>query len=540
MEDVMNSRKNSMIAAANVGDLGAIEDSFMATMQPALATTAQQAYDAIKNLEATGKFPLPLTTATVLVGTFHADTGKFSFSVPTMVVTKVVDPGDPKAKPPRPPIKETTITGKAQINAVQLFLKFMVVNPQGQFTVNAGGVSGTADPGQNQVTVGMGIHTTVPNPDGTIPTMTVFLSSGDASTSIQLQVIRPPIVGAGAFTLPAVPVRLIYAPPPGPQQKDYAEYSDMSSFSSKISTTVSSANSTKTAPAYTTSDFLDKTAALVSSIQSLITAFKDSGIVKEVGSAITLGLNLLSGIVSSNTTSTTDSITTTTEHDIQVTDSSTTTEGTPTGLGPGLGDRFVYLRNVKVAWLLANGELSITVLGSDGIRGFAAQELLSDAATLTSSSTSDAGPITNLDAATIQTLLALDPFVGNPSPGLAQPRFVQNDPASAGGSGTDPNGDSFVVTHDITTTDITTQTNVSTTVTDYKPGWLAALFGTNETTENQLTMTYTSAAQTSTEQKQTATVYFFAAPDDPPYLVGLYFDVLFGTFAFTPGGAELK
>ena len=138
-------------------------------------------------------------------------------------------------------------------------------------------------------------------------------------------------------------------------------------------------------------------------------------------------------------------------------------------------------------------------------------------------------------------LLSLDPFVGNATPALGEPRFVLNDPPIAAGSGTDPTGDVFSVSHDISTTDTTTQTSVTTTVTDYKPGWLTALFGDNQATENQATFGYTLAVTNTTDQKQSATVFFFARPNDPPYAVGLYFDRLFGTFAFTPAdGKELR
>ncbi|HXF25748.1 MAG TPA: hypothetical protein VN610_00660, partial [Bryobacteraceae bacterium] len=87
----------------------------------------------------------------------------------------------------------------------------------------------------------------------------------------------------------------------------------------------------------------------------------------------------------------------------------------------------------------------------------------------------------------------------------------------------------------------TTQTSVTTTVTDYKPGWLDALFGDNQAREDQATFGYSSAVTNTTDQKQSATVFFFARPSDPPYAVGLYFDRLFATFAFTPAeGQELR
>jgi hypothetical protein len=211
-------------------------------------------------------------------------------------------------------------------------------------------------------------------------------------------------------------------------------------------------------------------------------------------------------------------LTTTDEHDLAVTDTDTTTTGTPAGLGPGVGDRFVYLRNVKVAWLIADGALSLTVLGDDGIRSFTAQQLRSDASAIAASPGSvTAGPVTNLDAATLKMLLDLDPFVANPSPALQGPRFVQNDPPTAAGSGTDPNGDVLSISHEVSSTDTHTTTSLTTTVTDTKPGWLTALFGIedNEATEHQATLGYSTSVQQGTDQKQTATVTFFANPGDP-------------------------
>jgi hypothetical protein len=255
----------------------------------------------------------------------------------------------------------------------------------------------------------------------------------------------------------------------------------------------------------------------------------------DFASSTTLGINLVSAIFGDTTTSTTTTTTTTTEHDLITTDTDTTTLGTPAGLGPGVGDRFVYLRNVLVAWVIAGGQLLFSVIGNDGIRSFTAQQLQSDLNGILHSTTPNAvGAVTTLDAPTLQSLLSLDPFVGNPNPVLPGPRFVQNDPPSAGGSGTDPNGDTFLVTHDVAQVDITTTTSTTTTVTDYKPGWLNALVTGAQATENTLNTTYSSVYQSGTDVQQTATVRFFAAPADKPYLVGLYYDRLFGTFAFTP------
>ena len=512
-----------------------------------MANTIQQAYDAIKKLEQNNTFPVPIASQTVHVGSLDGKTGKFKFAIPTTTMTVKMG----KSSTGKPEFEKITAGVIKLKSVVDLKLSLSVTNAQSTFSATVAGVTVTAPAGQHTVTVDVGLAQSTRDTDGNIETVDGVVQSGTAIADFQLEITRPPIVNAGAFTIPAIPVALVYAPPQGAQNKNFAEYSSMNSSSRKISTTVTSGSSNKSGDAYSTTDFLDKIAGLVSSVQSFIKALPSgnsgSGAnqpttdpVSITGTSIVLALNLLSGILSSTTTSTTTALTTTTEHDLQITDTDTTTMGTPPGLGPGVGDRFVYLRNVQAVWLIASGALSFSILGVEGIRSFTAQDLVSDSKAI-GSTPGKTGPATNLDAATIKMFLGLDPFIGNASPTLAQPRFVPNDPATAGGRGTDPNGDAFSVSHDVTTTDITTQTSLTTTITDYKPGWLTALFGSNQATENQTTLGYSNATSQSTEQKTTATVTFFAGPNDPPYLVGLYFDRLFGTFAFTPApGGQLK
>lgn len=496
-----------------------------------MGNTAQQAYDAIKNLEAEGTLPLPEPAVTKFVGTFNAATGKFAFGIPTVQETteETVEIG---GKPVI--IKQTLTVGKVDVAfAVDLSLRFIVQNPKGPILARVGGITVPAAPGQNSVTADVGNMVSVPLTGGALSVIDGSIFSGSAKADFHLHIIRPQLITAGALTIPALPITLIYAPPPGVQNQNFAEYSNMTSISSKISGSLTSSSSTKTADAYTLSDFAGKITELISGLAALESENKDLGAANK---GIGLGLGLLFGFIGDTTDSTTNGLSTTTEHDLQTTDTDTTTYGTPPGLGPGLGDRFVYLRNVKIAWLIANGGLSYTVLGVDGIRAFPAQDLISDSDAIAASAGKiTAGPQTGLDADSLTKLLALDPFVGNPSPVLLGPRFVQNDPASVGGNGTDaPNGDIFSVSHEVTTTDISTQITTTTSVSDYKPGWLVALFGGSPATENQMTFTSTLTVQNATDQKQTTTVTFFAGPNDPPYVVGLYFDRLFGTFAFTP------
>jgi hypothetical protein len=239
-------------------------------------------------------------------------------------------------------------------------------------------------------------------------------------------------------------------------------------------------------------------------------------------------MDVLSGILSDTTASSSQQLTTTSDNSVQTTLSQQATydAGAP---GPGQGDMFIYLRNVKVVWLIGNGELGFTVIGTDGERAFPAQDLLSDKQSILGAPASQpSGPVTNLNLDAINMLLDLDPFVGNISPPLAPPRFVHGDPQ--GGDATAAQGAvPLSITHQVTSTDATSQKSMSAEITDYKPGWLDALFGGNVSTENTITLTYSSSSQVSTDSKQVVLVHVYGA-----YKFEVWFDTLFGTLAFPP------
>jgi hypothetical protein len=309
-----------------------------------MGNTAQQAYDAIKNLEAQGKLPLPEPAVTKLVGTLYAATGKFVFGVPTVVET-TIETDEVGGKPVI--AKHTHTVGKVNAGfAVDLSLKFIVQNSTGPISARVGGTTVSGAPGQSNVTADVGNMVSVPGPGGALSIIEGSVTSASATAGFELQIIRPLLISAGALTIPALPIALIYAPPPGAQNKNFAEYSNMTSISSKISGSVTSSSSTKSADAYTVSDFASKMTGLISTIAALQSENKDLGAASQSTSA---GLGLVSAVLPDTTDSTTNALSTTTEHDHQTTDTDTTTYGTPPGLGSGWGDRFVHLRNVKIA-----------------------------------------------------------------------------------------------------------------------------------------------------------------------------------------------
>jgi len=518
--------------------------------------TDQQAYAALKQLENNGQLYLPAQpAATVNLGTWTLgipDSFAWAQSASLSTIPSrdtpnppIVDPpvagGGPIQKPhpisppPRPPLDPRA--GLIIVNAENLTLQLEVNGATSPVNVawGWGGAThqATSTPStSHQATISIALGAISQG----VPGVTFLtLESGTHARRVQVGIVRMPGVTAGAFTIPVVPTALVYAPKPGPLGKDYAQYENSVTMSRTIETTIGQGSSSKQATAYTTDDFITKLAGLAKDADSLANMLAsavsgdtgsggDSGGSSPVGTLISAVTDVLTSLIPNTTSSQNSQLTVTDDNTMETSfaSSATYTAGPP---GPGEGDQFVYIQNVLLSWLISDGALSFTVLGNDGERQFPASDLLSDQTALRGGAA--VGPATNLDAASIEFLLALDPFVGNPTPTLSPPRFVPSDPASEGGDA-GVGGTTLKETYQLTTSDINTQQSVTTTITDDAPGLWEALFGTNQSTENQLTLTYSTSQQVTQTQTQTVTVQVYG-----DYLFGVWYDTLFGTLAFT-------
>jgi hypothetical protein len=205
----------------------------------------------------------------------------------------------------------------------------------------------------------------------------------------------------------------------------------------------------------------------------------------------------------------------------------------------------VFLKNVRAVWSAVNGDVSLALLGFESLAAVSAQGLLSDQQALASGGTAAA---TGLDAAGIQSLLNLDPFCVKrlqtaeiQPPLVGSPRFVPASPAERAGEGTATTGDQFSVTYEITQEDKQVQTTVNTTVTDNKPGWLSVMFGLddNTNTENTMSLTVGMTTDSKDDDKVTYTATLFSEGSDDPYDVLIFYDRLFGSMAFAPKGSPV-
>ena len=210
--------------------------------------------------------------------------------------------------------------------------------------------------------------------------------------------------------------------------------------------------------------------------------------------------------------------------------------GSEAGKGPGVGDRIIYFKNVRVLWLALNGQIDFAVLGYESPRADAAESLRGDlAAAKSGSGQNNSGP----DATTLQYLLNMDPFCGrvlntvNRPPLVGPPRFLPADPPARSGSGTGAGGDVFAISVDQTAEDKTTQTSTQLHVTDEKPGWMTSLFGgSNTETNTTMTLTNTVVSDVQNEEKITNTLTMVSMDGTDPYDIKIFYDTTCGTFLY--------
>jgi hypothetical protein len=506
-------------------------------------------------------------------------------SVPSPAPTRV-QPGAVTAQP----VARTLTPAVATAAATVATSAAVTVPVTGVGSVGVGGIFGETNGGTtidgfptvesfpDHITVDAGlacssvIQTSTMTPPVTTSSITINIP-GHPAIRIQFFVLRPPAVALGAFTIPALPMTIVYAPPQGKQLKNSATYQDAATVSRTVSSSITSTTNTKTVQAYTAADLIGKVAGAITAVvavvgsggadagggasvagalsqlgQALFGGAKDendsaASAAKQVSSELTLVSNILNA-VDNQTTSDNATVTVQDDHSLTLTISNVSTYGSEAALGPGVGDRIVYMSNVKVVWMAVNGEVGIHILGFDGIGANSVQDLQQEQQRLQSGGASTL----HLDLDTIASLLSMDPLISSArpvitrfgGPAVGPPRFVPANPPGRKGSGTGSGGDIFQASFDVATDDKHTTTNSKTTVTDLKPGWVSVLFGADNTeTTTTATFTNTQSVDDKADDKITSTITLFSTGLDDPYDVKIFYDNTFGTYAILDSNSPL-
>ncbi len=490
--------------------------------QSAYGQTPEKTYFQVKQIEGTIKWPNIYVTKKI--GVFDAATGQFAFTSASLRTIDETIGGDPGEKPYQKP-QHIHEEGQLLVQATDVGLIFEVKNRNGDFSATVNGKKFNAPPNANTVTVNAGDVTKVK----------WSVHSDNKGFANEFKIVRSNLYGGGAFIVPALPVAVLYEPPMDAQQKNYASYSTSKSVGTTIKSGWTSEQSTTT-PA-NPSQFRN-------AMQFKADADKAGTALSKVpnpyAQAIGTILQILAAGMGSAGASTQSGTSVTSENALILNAGQEVSYGTAAKLGPGLGDRIIYLKNARLAWLGNGHMVNISVLGYDKISSPTAKTLKDDWTELTSGlqiktassngvkSAPKLGSRTGLDSHTILSLLKLDPFYGHGSQvNLDESRFAYVDTY-------EPNGgaDSYKFVYDAATSYLDAQTSFNVDTEEYSAGFLSFMgLGVTETKKLTAKFTAHSSKEFHSSQKAEVSVHFYTKPDEI-YSMAVYYDRVFGTFAF--------
>ncbi len=519
--------------------------------------TADDLYKLIKDLENQGKFPLPVPTETVMVGTFNPTTGRFEGNVTRIIETDlgpVTDVWPSGRIPPNPtPQREGNYIversyykqgNRAKMRERRYFapvvnspftrLQFNAVGPVDLTVEVRAGSLYKSQSGRGSVAIDV--------QDAISITWTA--KSGQRTFSDFLIIHRPqvPVIGAGAFTIPVLPVAVIYEPPPDQQKKSHAMYSTTKYIGTttevSFGTEKASTRPVKPQRFVSTAQMVDALKSASKLLQTTADAAKIGGFASKIPyiSETVMALNLIANALGKVESAETKGYASASGTSLTLMYSEKVTYDTgPNDGGPGFGDVILYLKNAKFLWLFNGQELKLTLLGCEGngVKEIGIRYLRENLRDKTK---------TGLDYEAGLALLKLDPF-GDPSLGNKTVENINK---------VEPNRYEFRGTVDMrgvggrqTATFIkefrqeewASAKEFTTRMDDYRKGWLGFL-GIGVTTDETVKFTMWRQNYEKTKSGERAEVALeFNCSQDEIYIVDVYYDRIFGTFAFERGQA---
>jgi len=496
-------------------------------------------FQLIKQFEA--QVPIPAPYVTLNVGTLNAGTGAWS-GLTTRVITDPEpvphEPGQhPGGGPPRYVGAElietsinaqwrrtTTVIPAPLVAVAPVLLQFSVANTSGPWSVTVNGYTQSAGAGQTSLSVN-------------VWDKTVFewsIRAGGASHSDQFRIQRQAGIPAfGAFTIPVIPVSIVYAPPADSQGKSTASYGETDTVGTTISWDLSTDSSQTTEPAFSDGAAFRAMLSVVSTALGIAGGAATDAALSASGAAATADkaegaadstagkdLSSIASLFPSDTETQQAGSVEDNGGSMTVTYSqSSTLATTAKGGGPGAGDNIIFYKDVQVAWAYNDGQWLLCPFNWTFVTA-TAESLLNNPAAY------------GLASADQQTLLSLDPFVAGgafatdlPGDRFTVPPTFQNSIEYGGGG-------SFIQSYTVgrDTKNTTTIKTYTTDTSTWQPGAILQMFGVGST-KTQTTTTLTNAQGTDVSSSVTLSVNLTSGPDDV-FTIAIWYDDLFGTLAF--------
>jgi hypothetical protein len=450
-------------------------------------------FNKLKEIE--GLMPTPPPSAEVVIGTLNASTGEFTGLTSDWEL-------DPITQKPRKRPAATTV------KAVDMIAVFSAIGSS-SLTVTANGQTVTSDTGTVRINIGKA------------NVMQWTARSGSASYSDSLRISRPAVIGAGAFTIAALPVTVIYEPPMNQAKTNFSSMQFRQQMTT-ITTVSDGRSSTSTKPVWATGMVM----------KDILGRLAKSGVTP--AAVLTDALNRGATLMGKVDWTTTRGTTVNSDSSLGVSSEHSTTVTTNGKLGPGLGDVVVFFKDARVLWGMEQGKVTLTMLDHGPEFAVPIETLKND---LVAVRAQGVAPVTGLDAPTLESLIKLSPMANLPSisptsPGrgltdvrLPQPRFSHEKTLTLSGSKYDDS-----VSHTISQTDKTATLNTTSSVRNVTPGWLS-LIGLGLGEAGTFTSTLSMGSSRSDQVSNTVTARFFLeAAVGESYSVQVHYDAVFGSF----------
>jgi hypothetical protein len=348
----------------------------------ALPLSVDDAYHQIKDAER--GIPVPTPVQTVNVGTFDATTGAYDGLATEVEIFN--------GKPVR-------IVPEVFVNAVNAKLVFGILRSTRTVRVSVTGVGSASVPaGRTSLSIDV----------GRLHSVKWTISSGTVVHRDEFTIKRPKVIGAGAFTIPALPVAVVYDPPQDPARSNSVVYTRTTTVATTLGFSVRKSTST-TAPG------INPTFSALGIFQQQLqgsAAFANATGNGAVGGALQKVSDLL-GRAKRNVTTSEDGASTLRRSFAFSEAHGCSVQPGDAHLGPGHSDIVVYLRNVRVIWLDDGTNTQLHVLGTGPQDCVSIDQLRSGVA--------------NLDPTAAAGLIALDPFAGTlgpKAPLATDPRYL--------------------------------------------------------------------------------------------------------------------
>ena len=369
------------------------------------------------------------------------------------------------------------------------------------------------------------------------------IQAGANSHSDGLRIQRKAgIPAVGAFTIPVIPVAIVYAPPADSQQKSTATYGTTDTVGTTVSWDLSTDSSQTVEPGFTDgsafraflsvvstalgvaggaiSDKAGLDAANAGKDQALINAAADEKNIGQADTSASKDLTSLSALFPSEVINDQQGTVEDNAGSLTLTYTQASTLGTSAkGGGPGVGDNIIFYKNVRVAWAYNGGSWLLCPFGWTIV-------------TVTAATFQNQLAQVGISSEDQQLLLSLDPFVAGgpfvtpPSDRFTIPPGIAETSIEYGGGAT--YDQKYTVTRDTKTT--TTTKTYTTDTSTWEPGTLLRMFGLG-TQKSQTTTTVTNAVGSEVSDTVTLDANLVSGLGDV-FAVSIWYDNLFGTLAF--------